>query len=775
ARKPGRFGGGTGGRLSSPAQQGPDSRLPSPPVMSGGSTKAIPGDEDNEIIEHCDGEGASGGMAESFGAASTTPMKPGYDVIPPFDSVGSRLRSISSLLRTRNMSGQEPAHQSQHPQPHQLHEGPAVMGPMHVASVRQGGHFQDSHIVGMLGDRDKLPATGPLSEPAGQRARPAWESFAAEEKKSPLPLMLLSPPHVSQLLLLAGGRRQLGEAADDIAGAGSDAGASGFGGHTGCCAKCCTAVILSCGGPGGAQRGAKGIGVCGIVLLFLSYGLTIVTFPFSLCLCIKVVAEYERAVIFRLGRIVEGGAKGPGLFFVVPCMDVIRKVDLRTVTFDVPPQEVLTKDSVTVAVDAVVYYRIYNPVIAVTNVEDADRSTRLLAATTLRNVLGTKNLSEILSERESISAMMQETLDEATHPWGVKVERVEVKDVRLPVQLQRAMAAEAEAAREARAKVIAAEGEQKASRALKEAADVLNESPLRYLQTLNTISAEKNSTIIFPLPIEILSNFMHRPRLWSKVCLNHSGAANSRMRRCGPGTGSCRNSCSSPGRELCAASPAGPHRLAANVANVGRRQQEAVGAVVWQLDGQRIRDFERADRNSKIFLSEFSCSTNLFTAADSMAENGPAPRGRLSCPSRPTCEWCFVGLGIICMGQLYICMGQLYICMGQLYICMGQLYICMRQHQKIVVVEQRDNLWVHIRRFRPLEISCVRVFQCGGDDDCNAFVTLVFRPNSISHHIGHVQHGGRADPLPGVDAAVNPHLALLLVRLAFLDLLGGGE
>uniref|UniRef100_A0A1I8GSY7 PHB domain-containing protein n=1 Tax=Macrostomum lignano TaxID=282301 RepID=A0A1I8GSY7_9PLAT len=217
-----------------------------------------------------------------------------------------------------------------------------------------------------------------------------------------------------------------------------------------------------------------------------------------------VVAEYERAVIFRLGRILEGGAKGPGLFFIVPCMDIIRKVDLRTVTFDVPPQEVLTKDSVTVAVDAVVYYRIYNPVIAVTNVEDADRSTRLLAATTLRNVLGTKNLSEILSERESISNMMQASAQE-------------FKDVRLPVQLQRAMAAEAEAAREARAKVIAAEGEQKASRALKEAADVINESPfalqLRYLQTLNTISAEKNSTIIFPLPLEILSNFMHRPPL----------------------------------------------------------------------------------------------------------------------------------------------------------------------------------------------------------------------------------------------------------------------
>ncbi|CAH8538325.1 unnamed protein product [Schistosoma rodhaini] len=135
-------------------------------------------------------------------------------------------------------------------------------------------------------------------------------------------------------------------------------------------------------------------------------------------------------------------------------MDRMRKVDLRTVTFDVPPQEVLTRDSVTVAVDAVVYYRIYNPVVAITNVEDADRSTRLLAATTLRNVLGTKNLSEILSERDTISGMMQTMLDEATDPWGVKVERVEVKDVRLPVQLQRAMAAEAEAAREARAKWI---------------------------------------------------------------------------------------------------------------------------------------------------------------------------------------------------------------------------------------------------------------------------------------------------------------------------------
>ncbi|CAD5114792.1 DgyrCDS3833 [Dimorphilus gyrociliatus] len=225
----------------------------------------------------------------------------------------------------------------------------------------------------------------------------------------------------------------------------------------------------------------------------------------------KVVQEYERAVIFRLGRLLSGGAKGPGIFFVLPCIESYTKVDLRTVSFDVPPQEVLTKDSVTVSVDAVVYYRVSNATVSVANVENAHHSTRLLAQTTLRNVLGTKNLSEILSERETISNSMQSTLDDATDNWGIRVERVEIKDVRLPVQLQRAMAAEAEAAREARAKVIAAEGENDSARALKEAADVMAESPaalqLRYLQTLSTISSEKNSTIIFPLPIELISHF----------------------------------------------------------------------------------------------------------------------------------------------------------------------------------------------------------------------------------------------------------------------------
>uniref|UniRef100_A0A0B6ZYF0 Band 7 domain-containing protein n=1 Tax=Arion vulgaris TaxID=1028688 RepID=A0A0B6ZYF0_9EUPU len=196
----------------------------------------------------------------------------------------------------------------------------------------------------------------------------------------------------------------------------------------------------------------------------------------------------------------------------MPCIEEYSKVDLRTVSFDVPPQEVLTRDSVTVSVDAVVYYRIFSPTISVANVENAASSTQLLAQTTLRNALGTQNLSEILSNRVHISEQMQIALDEATEKWGIKVERVEIKDVRLPSQLQRAMAAEAEADRDARAKVIAAEGEQKASVALKQAADILGLSPaslqLRYLQTLNSISAEKNSTIIFPVPIELLASFI---------------------------------------------------------------------------------------------------------------------------------------------------------------------------------------------------------------------------------------------------------------------------
>uniref|UniRef100_F6YGS0 Band 7 domain-containing protein n=1 Tax=Ciona intestinalis TaxID=7719 RepID=F6YGS0_CIOIN len=257
------------------------------------------------------------------------------------------------------------------------------------------------------------------------------------------------------------------------------------------------------------QNKAGGAGICGLLLLVLSCLVMIPFFPFAICASVKVVQEYERAVIFRLGRLVSGGAKGPGIFFVIPCTDEYRKIDIRTKSFDVPPQEILTRDSVTVAMDAVVYYRIFDATMAVANVENADGATRLLAQTTLRNMLGTRSLSEILTGRDHITHEMMEHLDNATDAWGIKVERIEIKDVRLPIQLQRAMAAEAEASREAKAKVIAAEGEMNASIKLKEAADVMSGSPnamqLRYLQTLTTISAEKNSTIVFPLPIDMLS------------------------------------------------------------------------------------------------------------------------------------------------------------------------------------------------------------------------------------------------------------------------------
>jgi len=263
---------------------------------------------------------------------------------------------------------------------------------------------------------------------------------------------------------------------------------------------------------GTAYDDDEGDGACSMLITVFSYILVLLTLPLSIWGCIKVVQEYERAVIFRLGRLKSGGAKGPGLFFIIPCIDTYRCVDLRTGAYDVPPQEILTRDSVTVSVDAVVYYQVSNPLAAICNNDDFNRSTRLLAATTLRNVLGTRNLSEILSERESIGQSMHNSLEEATNPWGIHVDRVEIKDVRLPQQMQRAMAAEAEATRDARAKVIASEGEQKSSRALKEAADIIASSPaalqLRYLQTLNSISAEKNSTIIFPLPMEIVQAFV---------------------------------------------------------------------------------------------------------------------------------------------------------------------------------------------------------------------------------------------------------------------------
>ncbi|PIC19183.1 hypothetical protein B9Z55_024816 [Caenorhabditis nigoni] len=245
-----------------------------------------------------------------------------------------------------------------------------------------------------------------------------------------------------------------------------------------------------------------------LLFIGLSWFLIIITFPFSLCGSIKIVQEYQRAVVFRLGRLIPE-VKGPGIFFILPCIDTFLNIDLRVVSYNVPSQEILSRDSVTVSVDAVVYFKVFDPITSVIGVENATESTKLLAQTTLRTILGSHTLSEILSDREKISADMKIGLDEATEPWGIKVERVELRDVRLPSQMQRAMAAEAEASRDAGAKIIAAEGELRASAALAEAATVISKCEgamqLRYLHTLNAISSEKTSTIIFPFPMEMFA------------------------------------------------------------------------------------------------------------------------------------------------------------------------------------------------------------------------------------------------------------------------------
>ena len=228
---------------------------------------------------------------------------------------------------------------------------------------------------------------------------------------------------------------------------------------------------------------------------------------------VKVVQEYERGVIFRLGRLV--GARGPGLFFIIPIVDRMVKVDLRTVTMDVPAQEVITKDNVTIKVDAVVYFRVVNPEDSVVKVLDYIRATSLIAQTTLRNVLGQSELDQMLGQREQINQKLQKIIDEQTEPWGVKVSVVEVSDVKLPDTMQRAMAKQAEAEREKRAKVIHAEGEFLASQQLANAAKIIGTEPatlqLRYLQTLTEIAVEKNSTIIFPVPIDMISSFLQLP------------------------------------------------------------------------------------------------------------------------------------------------------------------------------------------------------------------------------------------------------------------------
>ena len=225
---------------------------------------------------------------------------------------------------------------------------------------------------------------------------------------------------------------------------------------------------------------------------------------------IRILKEYERGVIFRLGRLI--GAKGPGLIFLIPIVDKMQRVDLRTITYDVPPQDVITRDNVTIKVNAVLYFRVMDANKAITNVENYMMATSQIAQTTLRSILGQFELDDLLSTRDRINQKLAQIIDDQTEPWGIKVSVVEVKNVDLPVEMQRAIARQAEAERERRAKIIHAEGEHQAAEKLAAAAEIMSRNPatlqLRYLQTLTEIAAEKNSTIIFPLPMDMITPFL---------------------------------------------------------------------------------------------------------------------------------------------------------------------------------------------------------------------------------------------------------------------------
>lgn len=246
----------------------------------------------------------------------------------------------------------------------------------------------------------------------------------------------------------------------------------------------------------------------------------IVLIVFFLASAIKVLNEYERGVVFRLGRVL-GSPKGPGLIILIPIIDRMVKVSLRTVVLDVPPQDVITKDNVSIKVNAVVYFRVVDALKAVVEIENYLYGTSQLAQTTLRSVLGQAELDELLSHREKINDRLQDILDMHTEPWGIKVANVEVKNVDLPQEMQRALARQAEAERERRAKVIGAEGEYQAAAKLAEASEILSKNPmalqLRYLQTLIEISTEKNSTIVFPIPIDLIKVFTDKIKKDDKI------------------------------------------------------------------------------------------------------------------------------------------------------------------------------------------------------------------------------------------------------------------
>ena len=239
----------------------------------------------------------------------------------------------------------------------------------------------------------------------------------------------------------------------------------------------------------------------------MSFAFFLLLILFLLASAVRIVTEYERGVIFRLGR-VQGVPRGPGLFLVIPMIDRMIKVDLRVITMDIPPQDCITKDNVTVRVNAVVYFRVIDPIRAVVNIRNYGQATAQIAQTSLRSVVGQRELDELLAQREDINHALQHIIDDQTDPWGIKVSIVEIKDVELPEVMKRAMARQAEAEREKRAKIIHAEGEFQAAQQLQQAARTIAQEPsamqLRYLQTLTEISVEKNSTIIFPLPIDLV-------------------------------------------------------------------------------------------------------------------------------------------------------------------------------------------------------------------------------------------------------------------------------
>ncbi|XP_028588217.2 podocin [Podarcis muralis] len=280
------------------------------------------------------------------------------------------------------------------------------------------------------------------------------------------------------------------------------------------------------------EEGTKspGLGLCEWLLVILSLLLLIVTFPISIWFCMKIVREYERAILFRFGRLLRGRPRGPGLFLFLPCLDTYHKIDLRLKTLEIPFYETITKDMASLEIDTICYYRMENATLVTTTLANHSKAIQLLVPTIAKRFLAQRSLTDILMERKSISQEIKVAVDAITCQWGIKVERTEIKDVRLPAELQESLAAQAEAQRQAKVRVIAAEGERAASESLKVAAEVLSHTPaalqLRYLHMLQSLSAEKPSTFILPFPLDLM-NPSSGDNMKSTGCNRSSGVASN--------------------------------------------------------------------------------------------------------------------------------------------------------------------------------------------------------------------------------------------------------